>query len=376
MVCLMLFGAAAAAQQLRLGAHPGINARNFKGQVGRRLTFICPATKAQSDYVWGTDIYTDDSMICPAAIHAGVLQADTAGLVNIVMGAGFASFQGSSRNGVTSKNYGPWDSTYTFSRASEPGQIDWNTTALYVPAEYRDPVNVVCPSGGNLETIIWGTDIYSASSSICVAAVHAGAVTRDTGGKVTVTKMPPQETLVATSRNGVSSRGWTGGNYRDYPDPFRVTPYTITANVPASPGARSGPIPVPTNLSRVIDLPGITAAGTSTTVSPRTIDLPGVTAAGTSTTASPRTIDLPGITAVGTSATVPSRTIDLPGITAAGTFATAASRTITLAGFSGSGVPPTAASRTIVLNGFTGSGVPVTAALRSIVLVGWTGSGR
>jgi hypothetical protein len=395
MACLLIFSAGADAQQRQLGGYAGINARVFQGQNGRLLTFVCPATAVESDYVWGTDTYTDDSRICVAAIHAGVLPADRAGVVTIVMGAGVASFQGSARNGVTSQNYGSWDSTFTFSRTSEPGQIDWFTTALYVPAEYRDPVNVVCPPDGNLETNIWGTDVYTASSSICVAAVHAGAVTQATGGKVTVIKVPAQETFVETVRNGVTSHPWTGSNYRDYPDPFAVTPNAITANVPASPGTRSGPIPKATDLSRTIDLTGITAAGTSMTIAPRTIDLPGITAIGTSTTVPPRTIDLPGITAIGTSTAVPPRTIDLPAIIATGTFPTAASRTITLAdftasgapakaasrtialnGFSGSGVPQTAASRTISLAGFTGSGVPVAAASRSIVLAGWAGSGQ
>lgn len=395
LACLLIFSADAIAQQKQLGLPRGLSASDFKGQVGRRLTFVCPATEPESGYVWGTGTYTDSSRICPAAIHAGVLPAGKAGLVTIVMGAGVSAFQGSMHNGVTTLSYGSWNSTYTFSDTSEPGQIDWYTTALYVPADFRDPVDVVCPPGGKLETGIWGTDVYTASSSVCVAAVHAGAVTQAAGGKVTVTKMPPQMNFVASARNGVASLGWSSGSYRDYPDPFKVTPYAIAITVPTGPGPRSGPILKNTDLSRTIDLSGIIATGTSATVAARTIDLPGIMAVGTSPAVPPRTIDLPGITAVGTSVAVPPRTIDLPGITGTGIFTTAASRTIALAGFSGSGapakassrtialtgftgsgVPPTAASRAIALAGFTGSGVPVTAASRSIALAGWTGSGQ
>ncbi len=64
--------------------------------------------------VWGTDIYTSDSGICRAALHAG--QISTAGgtvFVNLLPGQ--ASYYGSVRNGVSSSDWtSGWDSSFSF----------------------------------------------------------------------------------------------------------------------------------------------------------------------------------------------------------------------------------------------------------------------
>jgi hypothetical protein len=287
MACLLLFSAAAATQQVWLGTFPGTIAAEFRGQIGRRLTFICPATPTQPANVWGTDTYTDDSMVCPAAIHAGVLQPDKAGVVTIVMGVSAESFQGSSRNGVTSQDYGPWSSSYTFSRTGEPGQIDWKTAFMYMPIEYPDPIGVVCLPGGNTEARIWGTDVYTYDSSICVAGVHAGIISPAAGGKVTVMTYPRGlDKYPATTRNGVSSLGWAPEAARDYPYSFAVA-------------TEQGLLSQSTSQGRTIKLAGFTANGTAEEVVRRTIVLAGFTASGTAEEKVPRTIRVGGWTGTG-----------------------------------------------------------------------------
>jgi hypothetical protein len=61
---------------------------------------------------------------------------------------------------------------------------------------------------------VWGTDIYTSDSSICVAARHAG-VLGGRGGTVTVQAAKGQTSYVGTSRNGVTS-----SNYEEWPDSF------------------------------------------------------------------------------------------------------------------------------------------------------------
>ena len=38
------------------------------------MTLVCEVTGSSQGTVWGTDLYTDDSSIPAAAVHAGVLK--------------------------------------------------------------------------------------------------------------------------------------------------------------------------------------------------------------------------------------------------------------------------------------------------------------
>jgi type II secretory pathway pseudopilin PulG len=66
--------------------------------------------------VWGTDIYTDDSSIAAAAVHAGLLQPDETGTIMLTILAGRETYRGSARNGVASKDYPSWARSYTLQR--------------------------------------------------------------------------------------------------------------------------------------------------------------------------------------------------------------------------------------------------------------------
>ena len=58
---------------------------------------------------------------------------------------------------------------------------------------------------------MWGTDIYTFDSGICMAGVHVGVITRERGGVVTIEMRPGQSSYPASVRNGVSSQGY--GSY-------------------------------------------------------------------------------------------------------------------------------------------------------------------
>jgi hypothetical protein len=60
--------------------------------------------------VWGTDVYCGDSSLAGACVHAGILRPGEQCVVKVtVLDKPHASFQGSSRNGVTSW---PWQGAY------------------------------------------------------------------------------------------------------------------------------------------------------------------------------------------------------------------------------------------------------------------------
>lgn len=302
---LLLVPSLALAQQHLLVADESTSAVGYQSQVGRVLTFICPSKLNTSREIWGTDVYLDESPICTAAVHAGVLTPGTSGQVTIVMGSHAGSFESKERNGVTSLGYGPWGSTYSFIKNGEPGQIDWHTTYDRVPDDFYSSITVVCPPKGNADTYVWGTDVYTNSSGICVAAVHAGAIMLDAGGRVAVTLMPKQETFVPSVRNGITTKAWKNWDFRSYGQPYKVAPGAIDMTVPTSaPAIGAGPRQAPANSSpnpgtRMIMLAGFTAAGTATPIVPRTITLSGFSATGTSTAIVPRTIPIAGWTGVG-----------------------------------------------------------------------------
>jgi hypothetical protein len=202
--------------------------------AGTRLTFVCPAGDGRAA-VYGTDVYTAESGVCAAAIHAGVLALREAGAVTIVFGSGAESFRGTERNGVTTRSYGRWPQSYTFARDGAPGRISWRTEWNQMPAEFTGPLTLECPPGGSIDGSVWGTDTYTRESVICVAAVHAGAITAETGGLIEVRRARNSGGFAASDRNGVRSLG-----YGPYQDAFSVAASPTLASAVAFAGNAGG----------------------------------------------------------------------------------------------------------------------------------------
>ena len=91
---------------------------NLRGQNGQPFAFLCPPNGAAIATVWGTDVYTDDSSVCIAAVHAGVIMFSTGGAVVIEIRPGQSSYAGTTRNGVVSTSYAAWSGSFVFVNAS------------------------------------------------------------------------------------------------------------------------------------------------------------------------------------------------------------------------------------------------------------------
>ncbi len=76
-------------------------------------TIDCPANCGAMGTIWGTDLYTDDSAICTAAIHAGLIEDAVGGTVTVHREPGLESYEGTTRNGITSLSYGEWDASFS-----------------------------------------------------------------------------------------------------------------------------------------------------------------------------------------------------------------------------------------------------------------------
>ena len=84
----------------------------YRDRVGQNFQFTLTGTLSGS--VWGTGIYTDDSVLACAAVHAGVVLPGETKVVTVKILAGQSSYQGSVRNGVTTSSYGAWAGSYSF----------------------------------------------------------------------------------------------------------------------------------------------------------------------------------------------------------------------------------------------------------------------
>jgi hypothetical protein len=60
--------------------------------------------------VWGAGVYTPDSPLATAAVHAGAVKNGQTGVVKVMIVPGPAGYGGSQQNGVTTQ---PWNGGFT-----------------------------------------------------------------------------------------------------------------------------------------------------------------------------------------------------------------------------------------------------------------------
>lgn len=86
-------------------------ASGFKGGDGQIYKFQCPPD-GKEYAIWGSDIYTLDSSICTAAVHAGLFTFAAGGTVTIEYKPGRQIYGSTTRNGVKSNTFGEYRSSY------------------------------------------------------------------------------------------------------------------------------------------------------------------------------------------------------------------------------------------------------------------------
>jgi hypothetical protein len=79
-------------------------------------TYYFRVTGAADGSVWGTDVYTGDSALATAAVHAGALKAGETAVVRVTVMPPLGQYHGSVRNGVTSHDYGRFGTAYRVDR--------------------------------------------------------------------------------------------------------------------------------------------------------------------------------------------------------------------------------------------------------------------
>jgi len=95
---------------------PG-NLESFRGRNGEVFRFRVRG--AVHGNIWGDGVYTDDSSLAVAAVHAGVLRREEEGIVAVRILPGRKEYVGAERNGVVSESYGEWHGSYEFVEAAK-----------------------------------------------------------------------------------------------------------------------------------------------------------------------------------------------------------------------------------------------------------------
>lgn len=86
----------------------------YQQRVGQTFYFRVRAHANGS--VWGSDVYTTDSLLATVAIHAGVLKSGETGVVKVTIMPGQNGYVGSTRNGISTSGYGVYPSSYRVSK--------------------------------------------------------------------------------------------------------------------------------------------------------------------------------------------------------------------------------------------------------------------
>jgi hypothetical protein len=84
----------------------------FRGRNGTLITVKC-SPNGTLGAVWGSEPYTDDSSICTAAVHNGLITLAEGGTVVITIAPGADAYQGTTANGVTTSDYGSYAGSFT-----------------------------------------------------------------------------------------------------------------------------------------------------------------------------------------------------------------------------------------------------------------------
>jgi outer membrane protein OmpA-like peptidoglycan-associated protein len=173
----------------------------------REFTCTCPAQQgAVAERIWGTLVYTTDSALCAAALHAGAIDR-RGGQVTAILMPGRRVYRGGTRNGITSAPYGEWPASFRFAGVAPPDPSLCPDTLAEREDHREGPLSCTCPAEQTLRGAAWGTGIYTADSAICLAAVHAGAIT-PAGGRITVVPARGEASYAGTTRNGVRSQAY------------------------------------------------------------------------------------------------------------------------------------------------------------------------
>jgi beta-lactamase regulating signal transducer with metallopeptidase domain len=189
---------------------PPVSLQGLRGRVGQTMTL--PVIGSTEGTVWGNGVYTDDSSLAVAAVHAGVVAPGRLGFARVTILPGQDHYDGVRRNDVTSQPYDAWSGSFKVERDPDPSpviRLDADDAARLLSLQSLRgqtgaslTVEIVGAASGES---LWGSDEYTDDSSLAMAAVHAGILRPGERGLVKVTITPGRDSYAGSERNGVRS---------------------------------------------------------------------------------------------------------------------------------------------------------------------------
>jgi hypothetical protein len=202
------------------------DARQLQGSVGTAFRVSCPANCNQRS-IYGTGIYTADTSICQAGIHAGAIPME-GGTLTLVLQPGRLAYRGSEQNGLQSRDYGKYPSSFAvLATGSAPAggaaavaaapaaggtaqaviEAGCTYDARQLEGSDGTTFRVACPAGCDTPGSAYGTGVYTADSPICKSAIHSGAIPAS-GGVATIKLEAGRPAYRGSEQNGIQSRDY------------------------------------------------------------------------------------------------------------------------------------------------------------------------
>jgi hypothetical protein len=110
----------------KAGVEAPANLTAYRDRIGETFEFL--VTGSSSGAIWGSGVYTDDSPLAVAAVHAGVLGTGEQRVVSVTILPGQTSYESNSQNGIVSNAYGDWLGSYRIGTASVGAQVQERVT--------------------------------------------------------------------------------------------------------------------------------------------------------------------------------------------------------------------------------------------------------
>ena len=156
--------------------------------------------------IYGLGIYAIDSSVCTAAVHWGLFSVADGGTAVIEIAAGLDHYPSAVENGIMSFDSFGASASFLFVEGNAQSG-PWARGAVAYRGEIGQRHHYDCPPGGS-PSPIWGTGLYTDDSSVCTAAVHAGLISFEQGGTVTIKIRPGSEDYRSSVQNHVVSGAW------------------------------------------------------------------------------------------------------------------------------------------------------------------------
>jgi len=203
-------------------------------QNGQRSSYTCPPggdPRTFDSRIYGTDVYTDDSPVCVAAVHAGLISFAAGGTVTVqVQRPGLAYYTGSTRNGVNSSNWdnrpnptlgaytfvvSPGDSAGVSGAGAGNGGQGCQMGQTFNQAESRDAYGRLTVEAAAIDVVICSGQqfyIYQYLNRPGFRAIRPPNWAQAIGGRDYATFAEALAAAAASVGSGYGSGGYGGGN--------------------------------------------------------------------------------------------------------------------------------------------------------------------